>query len=120
MFLTQSSSHILFISPTVISGEEYAQPYVADVLISGGRIARIAQPGTLSDQLGAEVRKVEARGYVLCPGFIDLHAHSDLYLLTHPDHEAKISQGCTVSYHHSSVMTQLSMSRLKGRADVSM
>ncbi|AFR97239.1 D-aminoacylase [Cryptococcus neoformans C23] len=95
MSLTQSSSHILFISPTVISGEEYAQPYVADVLISGGRIARIAQPGTLSDQLGAEVRKVEARGYVLCPGFIDLHAHSDLYLLTHPDHEAKISQGCT-------------------------
>lgn len=114
MSLVQSSSDILFISPTVISGEEYVQPFIADVLISGGRIARIAQPGTLSNQFGAEVRKVEATGYVLCPGFIDLHAHSDLYLLTHPDHEAKISQGCTVSHHHFSVTTHLSMPCFKG------
>ncbi len=26
-----------------------------------------------------------------------MHAHSDLYLLTNPSHEAKITQGCTVS-----------------------
>jgi hypothetical protein len=27
-----------------------------------------------------------------------MHAHSDLYLLTNPDHEAKITQGCTVRH----------------------
>ena len=32
---------------------------------------------------------------VLSPGFIDMHAHSDLQLLTHPAHYAKISQGVT-------------------------
>lgn len=113
MSLNQTGYDILFISPTVISGEEHAQPYLADVFVSGGRIARVAQPCTLSDQLGAEVRKVEAKGYVLCPGFIDLHAHSDLYLLTHPDHEAKISQGCTVSHQRFATVTHLSVSCLK-------
>ena len=32
---------------------------------------------------------------MLSPGFIDMHAHSDLQLLTHPAHYAKISQGVT-------------------------
>ncbi|TYJ52110.1 hypothetical protein B9479_007290 [Cryptococcus floricola] len=101
---------ILFISPTIISGAEDAIPYPADVLISSdtGLIITIAPPFTLSCQLlferskarergdkVQEVKEIEAEGLVLCPGFIDLHAHSDLYVLTHPDHEAKVSQGCT-------------------------
>ena len=32
---------------------------------------------------------------VLSPGFIDMHAHSDLQLLDAPDHYAKLSQGVT-------------------------
>jgi N-acyl-D-amino-acid deacylase len=88
------ASEILFLSPTVISGEEEADPYVADVLISDGLIARIGQPGTIE---AASARKVDAKGFYLSPGFIDMHAHSDLYLLTNPAHEAKITQGCTVS-----------------------
>ena len=86
-------SDVLFLSPTVISGEEAAEPIVADVLVSNGTIAKIAPPGTIS---APTARQVDAKGFYLSPGFIDMHAHSDLYLLTNPRHEAKITQGCTV------------------------
>jgi N-acyl-D-amino-acid deacylase len=87
-------SDILFLSATVITGDESAEPFVADVLVSNGLIAQIGPPGSIGSR---SARRIDAKGYYLSPGFIDMHAHSDLYLLTHPDHEAKISQGCTVS-----------------------
>jgi N-acyl-D-aspartate/D-glutamate deacylase len=88
------SSSILFQSATVLTGDESTAPFVADVLVSGGYIAQVADAGTLKSE-GA--RKVDAKGHYLSPGFIDMHAHSDLYLITNPVHEAKITQGCTVS-----------------------
>ena len=84
------SEDVLFRSPTIVSGSEHSEPYVADVLISNGLISKIAP--SIS---APHARQVNAEGCILCPGFIDMHAHSDLYLLTHPDHEPKISQGCT-------------------------
>ncbi|KAL7418493.1 hypothetical protein Q5752_006951 [Cryptotrichosporon argae] len=81
---------ILFVGAHVVSGEEGAEPYIADVLVSSGAIARIA-PSVAAPR----ARRIDARGCYLSPGFIDMHAHSDLYLLTHPTHEAKITQGCT-------------------------
>ncbi|MEU7216107.1 N-acyl-D-amino-acid deacylase family protein [Nocardia iowensis] len=63
-----------------------------DVLVEQGRITRIADPGSIA----AADRIIDARpGAVLCPGFIDMHAHSDLHLLTEPGHFPKISQGIT-------------------------
>ena len=46
----------------------------ADVGVEGGRIATV-EP-TLEGASAAEV--VEADGLVLCPGFVDLHAHTAL------------------------------------------
>jgi N-acyl-D-amino-acid deacylase len=86
------SQSTIFRAATIIDGTEDPEPYVADVLISDGVIAKIGQGLDAPE----ECREVEAKGHVLCPGFIDMHAHSDLYLLTHPAHVAKISQGCTV------------------------
>ncbi len=64
--------------------------YRADVGIRGERIAAI---GHLA---GAEAGHViDAQGQVVCPGFVDPHSHSDLYLLAHPHHEPKIRQGVT-------------------------
>ena len=40
-------------------------------------------------------RIIEASNYVVCPGFIDMHSHSDLMLLSNPQHEAKVRQGVT-------------------------
>ncbi|CAH0022456.1 unnamed protein product [Clonostachys rhizophaga] len=86
------ASDILFSAATVVTGDESAAPFEADVLVSGSLIAKIGPPGSIDAEAA---RKIDAKGHYLCPGFIDMHAHSDLYLLTNPAHEAKISQGCT-------------------------
>ena len=40
-------------------------------------------------------RVIDATNYVVCPGFIDMHSHSDLMLLVEPRHDAKLRQGVT-------------------------
>lgn len=40
-------------------------------------------------------RVIDANGYVVCPGFIDMHSHSELMMLTEPAHQAKVRQGVT-------------------------
>ena len=85
---------ILFISPTIVTGDPSDEPFEADLFISSGIITQISPPNTLTAPKHARI--VQAKGYWLTPGFIDMHAHSDLYLLTHPLHTPKISQGCTV------------------------
>ncbi len=64
--------------------------YTGDVAIDGATIARIGDCSEL-----AAARIVDATGLVVAPGFIDMHAHSDLQILLNPDHIAKISQGVT-------------------------
>ena len=41
------------------------------------------------------VRTIDATGLTICPGFIDMHAHSGLVLLSEPEHEPKVRQGVT-------------------------
>lgn len=49
-----------------------------------------------ANPLGVEAKTtVDAEGRVVCPGFIDMHSHSDFALLTNPFHETKVSQGVT-------------------------
>ncbi len=40
-------------------------------------------------------RVIDVNGSVVCPGFIDMHSHSDLVLLSNPRHEVKLRQGVT-------------------------
>ncbi|MFQ5879387.1 MAG: amidohydrolase family protein [Dehalococcoidia bacterium] len=40
-------------------------------------------------------RLIDATGHVVCPGFIDVHAHSGLVMLAEPRHEPKVRQGVT-------------------------
>ena len=44
--------------------------------------------------LAAE-RVIDAKGRVVTPGFIDMHAHSGLVILAEPLHEPKVRQGVT-------------------------
>jgi dihydroorotase len=44
-----------------------------DILIEGEKIVEVAQPGSLPSAPGAEV--FDATGFIVAPGFIDLHAH---------------------------------------------
>ncbi|WP_327295613.1 N-acyl-D-amino-acid deacylase family protein [Streptomyces sp. NBC_01197] len=68
--------------------------YRADVAVDGGRITSIVREG--SGQRPSAPRVVDAHGLALSPGFIDMHAHSDLALLRDPGHEAKAAQGVTL------------------------
>lgn len=49
--------------------------------------------GDLSGVQAARV--IDATGRVVCPGFIDVHAHSGLVILAEPQHEPKVRQGVT-------------------------
>ncbi|WP_330321337.1 D-aminoacylase [Streptomyces clavifer] len=71
-----------------------APSYRADVGITDGRIAEIRREGDGPRPTGA--RTVDADGLALSPGFVDMHAHSDLALLRDPDHSAKAAQGITL------------------------
>lgn len=83
---------VLITGATVIDGS--GDPgYVADVRLAHGRIETIGEPGTLN--AGDQERVIDGRGLILTPGFIDMHAHSDLQILVRPDHYAKLSQGVT-------------------------
>ncbi|MFG2135699.1 amidohydrolase family protein [Streptomyces sp. NPDC048650] len=69
--------------------------YRADVALADGRIAEIRREGAGGPRPSA-TRTVAADGLALSPGFIDMHAHSDLALLRDPAHEAKAAQGVTL------------------------
>jgi len=70
---------------------------VADVAVEGARIVAVLPGGADSDalELPEGAVEVDATGLVLAPGFIDMHAHSDLAVLTGAAHDAKIRQGVT-------------------------
>ena len=71
--------------------------YRADVVIDGGRIVSIVKEAAAAGcQRPKARRELDAEGLVLSPGFIDMHAHSDLALLRDPDHSAKAAQGVTL------------------------
>ncbi|EDY58339.1 MULTISPECIES: D-aminoacylase [Streptomyces] len=71
--------------------------YRADVVVDGGRIVSIVKEAAEAGcQRPKARRELDAEGLVLSPGFIDMHAHSDLALLRDPDHSAKAAQGVTL------------------------
>jgi N-acyl-D-amino-acid deacylase len=84
---------------------------VLDLLIKNGMIidgtgcagyyGAVGVDGEVVRVLRGDVSEVEARrvidatGQVVCPGFIDFHAHSGLVMLAEPRHEPKVRQGIT-------------------------
>ncbi|MFE9772672.1 amidohydrolase family protein [Streptomyces sp. NPDC005931] len=71
--------------------------YRADVVVDSGRIVSVVKEAAAAGcQRPKARRELDAEGLVLSPGFIDMHAHSDLALLRDPDHSAKAAQGVTL------------------------
>jgi N-acyl-D-amino-acid deacylase len=65
--------------------------YRADVGIRGDRIVAV---GRLDRE--SATRTIDADGLAVCPGFVDMHTHSDLALLAEPTWECKVMQGVTL------------------------
>ena len=82
-----------------------------DLLIRGGRVYDGTGSAWIRADLGIEGdtiavlrgdtthleagRVIDATGLAVCPGFIDMHAHSTMSILADPAHEAKVRQGVT-------------------------
>src|SRR3989442_3124267 len=62
----------------------------ADVAVEGDRVVAVG-----SGLRGEARRVIDAGGHVVAPGFIDAHAHSDLFYFDCPAAESKLRQGCT-------------------------
>ena len=63
-----------------------------DVLVVEGRIAEVGRI-IKGNERG---KIVDATDLTLSPGFIDMHAHSDLAVISDPEHLAKVTQGVTL------------------------
>jgi len=64
--------------------------YEADLGINGDLIAAT---GNLKNARGAE--EINARGLIVSPGFVDIHGHSDYFILIEPGARSKLTQGVT-------------------------
>jgi N-acyl-D-amino-acid deacylase len=64
--------------------------YLADIGISGKRITKI---GSISRR-DCE-RTIDAKGLVVCPGFIDIHTHSDITAMAFRGCDSTLRQGVT-------------------------
>jgi len=63
----------------------------ADVGIDGDKIVLLRgdAPGVTAE------RVIDVTDMAICPGFIDMHAHSTMAILADPSHEPKVRQGVT-------------------------
>jgi N-acyl-D-amino-acid deacylase len=64
--------------------------FLGDVAVRGDRIVAIDR--ALS---GTAIRELDASGKVVCPGFIDIHSHSDDLVLEDGHAQSKVRQGVT-------------------------
>jgi len=65
--------------------------YKSDIGVKGSKIAEIGKKLPVT---GAK-RVIEAKGYVVSPGFFDMHTHSEIGYLKYPLVENKLMQGVT-------------------------
>lgn len=79
---------------TVVDGTGAAR-FIADVFLEGARVVAVVRAGESAPELPETAIEVDATGLVLAPGFIDMHAHSELAILAGAAHAAKIRQGVT-------------------------
>ncbi len=87
--MTQPETLILA-GGSVVDGTPASSPTVADVVVVDGTIDAIVPPGTVTHG-----RHIDCAGMVVSPGFIDVHAHSDLTRTVAPGTESRIHQGIT-------------------------
>jgi len=66
--------------------------FMGDVAIKGEKIAAV---GKVS---GKAATVIDAKGLIVCPGFVDSHSHADGQILQYPKAECYIMQGVTMVF----------------------
>lgn len=65
-----------------------APPREGDIGVQHGRVEAVGVVGTAKQE-------IDANGLIVCPGFVDVHAHDDDAVLRQPQLATKLAQGCT-------------------------
>lgn len=65
------------------------------VAVRAGRVSAVLDPSSQMAAVPRATRVIDARGRVVAPGFIDMHSHSDMPLVTDGNAQSKIRQGVT-------------------------
>ena len=81
---------IIIAGGNIVDGTGKRDPFVADVGIQSDRITEI---GNLVN--ADTLCRISADGFVVCPGFVDVHVHSEISLLGGRDQHAAVLQGVT-------------------------
>jgi len=68
---------------------------VKDILIEGDRISAVGESAAAA--AGPDTAVIDASGKVVCPGFIDMHAHSDYVISIDGAMQEKLRQGVTTA-----------------------
>jgi N-acyl-D-amino-acid deacylase len=91
---------LLILGGTVVDGTG-APGFAAAVGVTreaagaSARIVVLRDASAIEAAVGRAARLIHAKGKVVAPGFIDLHSHSGLMILSEPRHEPKVRQGVT-------------------------
>ncbi|HWI20236.1 MAG TPA: D-aminoacylase [Vicinamibacterales bacterium] len=82
------SYDVMITNAQIVDGTGSA-PVKGSIAIAAGKVAAVG------DVTGTATRTIDARGRTVAPGFIDLHSHSDMPLITDGNGQSKIRQGVT-------------------------
>ncbi|MEY4096250.1 MAG: hypothetical protein RLZZ53_3449 [Acidobacteriota bacterium] len=85
---TAPSYDLLITNAQIVDGSGGA-PTKGSIAIAAGKIAAVGEV------TGTATRTIDARGRTVAPGFIDMHSHSDMPLITDGNGQSKIRQGVT-------------------------
>ena len=85
----QARYDVLITNAQIVDGTG-GEPRQGAIAIKDGKIAAVGNLAT-----SAASRTIDAKGRTVSPGFIDMHSHSDMPLLTDGNAQSKIRQGVT-------------------------
>ena len=85
---TAPSFDVLITNAQIVDGTGGA-PRKGSIAIADGKIAAVGEVS------GTAAQTIDAKGRTVAPGFIDMHSHSDMPLVTDGNGQSKIRQGVT-------------------------
>jgi N-acyl-D-amino-acid deacylase len=82
---------VLLKGGTIVDGSG-DEPYEGDVAVRGEKIVAVGEMNIANAR-----QTIDCKGLVICPGFIDLHNHSDYSITSAETRDARcyVTQGCT-------------------------
>ncbi len=90
--MSKAADDLLITNAMIYDGSGEA-PFEGEIAVRNDKILMLGRNETLPR--GGGVAVIDAGGAALCPGFIDVHSHSDTPILHVPSADSKISQGVT-------------------------